>query len=68
MPVPMRPFVLQCGACRWHRTVIPRSDVLFPGEWVESCPDCGSLSVERRPATGAEVLAARVKHWIAPRA
>lgn len=67
MPVPMRPFVLQCPACQWRHTVVPRSDVLSPGDWVEQCPGCGSRQIERRPATELEVLVARFKQWLAPR-
>lgn len=67
MPVPMRPFVLRCLACRWRRTVVPRSDVLFPSDWVEQCPRCGSRQIERHPAGEIDVLAARFKQWLMPR-
>lgn len=64
MPVPMRPYTQYCSACGWSHTVIPRSDVFSPADWVPQCPTCGAAELQRRGATPVELLAARLKHLL----
>jgi len=62
MPIPPPPLTFHCPACGWCRTVIPRSDALFQGvDWFERCPQCDSQSLQRRPATAAEILKAKLQ-------
>lgn len=51
--MPMRPQLTTytCPACRWSRTVAPRSDALLPGEYFAHCPACGYESLEHRSGT-----------------
>ncbi|PPB16714.1 hypothetical protein HV87_19390 [Pseudomonas aeruginosa] len=64
MPVPMRPYTHYCSSCSWSHTVIPLSDVLFPGDWLDQCPTCGAAPLQLRAATPVELLAARLKQLL----
>jgi Zn finger protein HypA/HybF involved in hydrogenase expression len=61
MPIPAKPFTLQCPACNWSRTIAPTSDVLTLQDFPACCPKCGSISIERRNATALTVMAANFR-------
>lgn len=70
MPMAPRPSSFACPACGWERTTLPKSDVLIPGrDWFAHCPACAHEPLERRTATQAEIMRARLlEFWQSPRA
>ena len=56
MPIPPKPYTLKCYVCSWHKTIAPRSDVLFSHEYPETCPKCGS----ELHAQAADLLSAQL--------
>lgn len=60
MPMRPPPFTLSCPQCRWHCTVVPKSDALLPGEWPQHCPHCRHGPLHKRAATWLETLAAKL--------
>ncbi|MDO2949084.1 hypothetical protein M8828_11010 [Aeromonas simiae] len=62
MPLPMPPTTLSCPKCGWHKTVVPKSDVLIEGHtWFTVCPQCGHAELERKEANGLSGLVAEVQ-------
>lgn len=69
MPVQPQPFTYSCSACRWSKTVAPRSDVLMPGvDHFDACPACGHRPLKTQTAgvTRATLagLAEQIKHLL----
>lgn len=63
MPIPFPPTTFRCPKCGWHKTVVPKSDVLMRGySWFESCPECDHASLERAPATMVELAMAKLRN------
>jgi Zn finger protein HypA/HybF involved in hydrogenase expression len=60
MPVRPRPMTYTCPACRWAKTVAPRSDALKPGEFFSCCPVCGHESLDVRAASRVDVALGKV--------
>ena len=59
MPIPPKPFMLQCPACGWKRVYRPTSDVL----WYESiCPRCAHTPIKTRRLTSLEKAVETVLH------
>ena len=40
MPVTPRPFKYKCPKCGYSKIVRPKSDVINPIEWDNTCPKC----------------------------
>ncbi len=51
MPIPPKPFTLNCPQCGWHHTYRPVSDVLLIEQ---QCPKCGCKNLSGRSATWLE--------------
>ena len=54
MPIALPPTTYNCPACRWSKTVAPRSDALMPGEFFSACPVCRHAPLDRKTATLGE--------------
>ncbi|CAD5375350.1 conserved hypothetical protein [Pseudomonas sp. OF001] len=68
MPIPPPPSTFRCTDCGWRRTVIPRSDALILGvDWFEHCPQCGSQTLQWRPASATETFKARLQQLLGGR-
>ena len=54
MPIRPQPVTYSCPACRWSKTVAPRSDALMPGEFFSACPSCRHAPLDKKRASAAE--------------
>jgi len=45
MVVKLKPFMIKCQDCGWHKMVVPKSDVLMDDDCLEVCPVCNSKSI-----------------------
>lgn len=62
MPVPAPPTTFRCPQCGWHKTVVPKSDVLVRNHnWFESCPQCGHTPLESGPPTAVDLVIAKLR-------
>ena len=52
MCVKPKPFTYSCPSCGWKKSVFPKSDVLFPGEYYDCCPECGAQSLKKEEIKG----------------
>lgn len=43
------PYVYKCPSCKWEKVVAPKSDALTPGDYFESCPECGNMELKMEP-------------------
>lgn len=60
MPVPRPSVTFFCTHCRWRKTVVFDSDVMFSGyNSFEVCPEC-TKAVQSRPATMIEIGISRL--------
>ena len=68
MPIRPRPIIYQYTACRWSKTVAPRSDALMPGEYFKTCPACGHAPLTTQTASAAQAgfaqAAATIQSWL----
>lgn len=65
MPIPPAPSTFCCTACRWRKTVVPKSDVMVRGHtWFEACPECHHAPLEQSSATRVELAIAKLKDVI----
>lgn len=51
MPIKPKPWIFKCPSCQWQKLIAPQSDVLMPGEYFDSCPECGCDSLKQESAT-----------------
>ena len=62
MPIPPPPTTFRCVDCGWHKTVVPRSDVLHEGyDWFNHRPSCGSTNLTKEAAGLLQQLAAKLR-------
>ncbi len=50
MPIRLQPRTYSCPHCGWSKTVVPRSDVLTPGDVHVRCQSCGHAPLSDVPA------------------
>jgi Zn finger protein HypA/HybF involved in hydrogenase expression len=43
-----KPFKFICPKCGYSKTVAPKSDVLNPADFIDTCPKCGSKMERKR--------------------
>ncbi len=62
MPIPPYPKSYRCPQCNWHKTVMPKNDVLVRNHnWFESCPECGFDSLECSQPTVMDQVKAKLR-------
>ena len=59
MPIAPPPVTYRCPACRWSKTVAPRSDALMPGDHFGACPVCDRAPLNTQPANALQAALAR---------
>ncbi|WP_429020515.1 hypothetical protein [Aeromonas allosaccharophila] len=65
MPIQPPPSTYRCPTCGWHKTVVPKSDVMVRGHtWFEACPECHHAPLEKSSATMMELAIAKLKDAI----
>ncbi|WP_368192347.1 hypothetical protein [Aeromonas sp. s8] len=62
MPIQPPPYTYRCPTCGWHKTVVPKSDVMVRGHtWFEACPECHHAPLVQSSATMVELAIATLK-------